>query len=107
MLVGNFLPPVFWEKLLKRGQMSTSREEKEKRLVVCKEDLEIFRQAKRDIARGKKKSYAVGTRQAAAYDMTIPQLEEEISRLLKEIADLEAELEGRSARVRSRFAPSW
>ena len=87
--------------------MSTIRAELEKRLVIYKEDLELFRQAKRDIARGKKKSYSVGTRQAAAYDMTIPQLTEEISRLLKEIADLEAVLGGRSARARSRFAPSW
>lgn len=77
-----------------------TREEKHTRLSVAKEDLALCRDAMRAIVTGKKQSYSVGTRQAAAYNMSLADLRTWESDLLKEITDLEEELgvEGASPR---------
>lgn len=84
-----------------------TRVEIRERLAECKEDLALARQALRDIARGKKQSYNVGTRQAAAYSMSISDLLTWKKRIEEEIADLEAELAGTTRRVCLHFTPRF
>lgn len=82
-----------------------NREEKEARLHALREDLEIVRQAMRDIMRGKKQSYGIGTRNASAYSMSLPQLTAREKAILREIADIECEIAGRPRRARIAFRP--
>lgn len=77
------------------------------RIAECKDDLALVRQALRDIARGKKQSYGVGTRQAAAYAMGISDLLAWQKRLEAEIAGLEADLAGTARRVCMHFTPRF
>lgn len=48
--------------------------EKQERIAQLNRDIQLAEQAIRDIIGGKKQSYAIGTRQAAAYGMSIPEL---------------------------------
>ncbi len=84
-----------------------TRAEKEARLAEVKADIALARQALRDILAGKKQSYGVGTRNASAYSMSIPELRAWISELTKEQADLEADLAGKARRVGYRFRPGY
>ena len=62
----------------------------------------------RSIVSGRRKqSYGVGTRNAAAYSMSLGELRAWERALRQEIGELEAELEGRSLRIRYKFRPSW
>jgi len=84
-----------------------TRVEIQERIAECKDDLALVRQALRDIARGKKQSYGVGTRQAAAYAMSISDLLAWQKKLQAEIADLEADLSGTTRRVCLHFTPRF
>lgn len=84
-----------------------TRVEIQERIAECKDDLALARQALRDIARGKKQSYAVGTRQAAAYAMSISDLLAWKKRIEEEIAGLEADLAGTARRVCLHFTPRF
>lgn len=48
--------------------------ERQQRIDQLNSDIKLAEQAIRDIIGGKKQSYAIGTRQAAAYGMSIPEL---------------------------------
>ena len=83
-------------------------EEKVYILEELKNDLAICRQALRDIASGKRKqSYGVGTRNAAAYSMSLGELRAWEKSLKDEIDELEAELNGTPLRFRYRIRPRW
>lgn len=82
-----------------------TRTEIQERITSAKADLELTRQAMRDIMSGKKQSYGIGTRNASAYSMSIPQLEQREKTLLREIADLEKQMLGQSRRARIAFRP--
>lgn len=81
--------------------------EKIQRLEELREDRDLARQAIRDIASGKKQSYGVGTRNAAAYGMTISELRAWQKQLDLQIAELEAELNGNARRMKYKFIPRY
>ena len=81
--------------------------EKIQRLEELKKDRELARKAIRDIASGKKQSYGVGTRNAAAYGMTIGELRSWQKQLETEISELEAVLNGMGRRMRYKFIPRY
>lgn len=90
---------------MKRARKVDSRVE---RLKELKADLALCRDAMRDIVSGRRKqSYGVGTRNAAAYAMSLGDLRAWEKALLKEIEELEAELDGRPLRIRYKFRPNW
>lgn len=84
-----------------------TRAEKQARLAEVKEDIVLARKAMHNIASGKKQSYGIGTRNAAAYAMSLPDLRAWLRDLRSEEADLEADLAGRSRRVAYRFQPRY
>lgn len=84
-----------------------TRIEKIKKLEELRQDREIAAQAMRDIASGKKQSYGIGTRNAAAYSMTIGELRAWKKQLEQDIAQLENELAGRGRRPRVNFIPGY
>lgn len=77
------------------------------RLAELRKDREIASQAMRDIASGKKQSYGVGTRNAAAYNMTLGELRAWKKAIEQEISGLEAKLNGKSRRPYIHFIPSY
>lgn len=84
-----------------------TRTEKIKRLQELREDRDLARKAIRDIASGKKQSYGVGTRNAAAYGMTIGELRAWQKQLETQIAELEADINGSGRRVKYKFIPRY
>ncbi len=84
-----------------------TRNEKHKKLEELKKDRDLAAQAMRDIASGKKQSYGVGTRNAAAYNMSLGELRAWKKQLEQEIAELKADLTGRSRRQYINFVPPY
>lgn len=84
-----------------------TRIDKIKKLEELKNDRDLAAQAMRDIASGKKQSYGVGTRNAAAYNMSLGELRAWKKSLEQEIAELEAALKGKSRRPHIHFIPSY
>ena len=84
-----------------------TRLEKAKRLGELQKDRELAMQAMRDIASGKKQSYGVGTRNAAAYNMSLGELRAWKKELDQQIAELSAELKGKSRRPYINFIPGY
>ena len=81
--------------------------EKTKRLEELKQDRELVTQAMRDIASGKKQSYGVGTRSATAYNMSLGELRAWKKSIDQEIAELKADLTGKSRRPFINFIPGY
>lgn len=81
--------------------------EKIQRLEELREDRELARKAIRDIASGKKQSYGIGTRNAAAYGMTISELRAWQKQLDQQIAEIEADLNGKGRRAKYKFIPRY
>lgn len=84
-----------------------TRIEKIEKLEELKKDRDLAAQAMRDIASGKKQSYGVGTRNAAAYNMSLGELRAWKKSIEQEIAELEADLTGRSRRPYIHFIPGY
>ncbi len=84
-----------------------TRIEKLNKLEELKKDREIAAQAMRDIASGKKQSYGVGTRNAAAYNMTLGELRAWKKSIDQELAELKADLTGSSRRPYINFVPPY
>jgi hypothetical protein len=90
-----------------REGINLTRIEKINRLEELKKDREIAAQAMRDIASGKKQSYGVGTRNAAAYNMSLGELRAWKKSIEQEIVELKADLTGRSRRNYVHFLPGY
>lgn len=84
-----------------------TRIEKINKLEELKKDRDLAAQAMRDIASGKKQSYGVGTRNAAAYNMSLGELRAWKKSIEQEIAELEADLTGRTRRQYINFIPGY
>lgn len=84
-----------------------TRTEKIERLAELRKSREAALQAMMNIASGKKQSYGIGTRNAAAYNMSLGELRAWKKEIEQEIAQLEADLNGRGRRHYINFIPSY
>ncbi len=84
-----------------------TRAEKQARLAEVKEEITLARKAMKDIASGKKQSYGIGTRQAAAYAMSLSELRAWLKELRDEESALAADLANSPRRAGYVFQPRY
>jgi len=79
------------------------REELKEELQEVKEDLKLFKEARRAIATGQ--SYRIGNRQLDR--ASLPDIEETIRKLRKEKSTIERKLEGRGRKAYRAIPRDW
>lgn len=86
--------------------MATTRTSKPReRLVELNEDKSAVKQAIRNVLSGKAQSYGIGTRNKAAYNMSLGELRVYLREIETEIREIERELSGGGRRCIAFFVP--
>lgn len=78
--------------------MATSKIELEERLAELKADKADVRLAIKNILSGKAQSYGIGSRNKAAYNMSLSELREYLKEIKREISSLENRIAGGGSR---------